>query len=83
CKDYSVQKKHGSENFCPKVIGFSANTNIRFIYDFVEDEKLKPISERKINNTKLFSAFTNRLDYIVEFKKFRDDEQTPCRNECF
>ena len=71
-------KKHGSENFYPKVIGFSANTNIRFIYDFVEDEKLKPISERKINNTKLFSAFTNRLDYIVEFKKFRDDEQIPC-----
>ncbi|CAG8828813.1 24965_t:CDS:1, partial [Dentiscutata erythropus] len=21
--------------------------------------------------------------YIVEFKKFRDDEQTPCRNEYF
>ncbi|CAG8822188.1 26755_t:CDS:1, partial [Dentiscutata erythropus] len=38
CKDYSVQKKHRSENFCPKVIGFSVNTNIRFIYDFVEDE---------------------------------------------
>ncbi|RIB06656.1 hypothetical protein C2G38_2216521 [Gigaspora rosea] len=81
-KEYSVQIKGSSSNFCPKVIGFSANTNIRFVYDFVEDEHLKPISERKINNTKLFSAFVNRLDYVIEFKKFRDDEQTSCRDEC-
>ncbi|RIB08876.1 hypothetical protein C2G38_2269695 [Gigaspora rosea] len=44
-KEYSVQIKGSSVNFCPKVIGFLANTNIRFVYDFVEDEHLKPISE--------------------------------------
>ncbi|CAG8577994.1 26162_t:CDS:2, partial [Racocetra persica] len=81
-KEYSVQIKDGSENFCPKVIGFSANTNVRFIYDFCEDKELKPISEQKSNNTKLFSSFVNRLDYIVEFKKFRDDNEKPCREKC-
>ncbi|CAG8653093.1 14748_t:CDS:2, partial [Racocetra persica] len=57
-KDYSVQiKGHKNENFCPKVIRFSANTNVRFIYDFCENKELKPISEQKFNNTKLFSSF--------------------------
>ncbi|CAG8489313.1 13463_t:CDS:2, partial [Racocetra persica] len=78
-KNYSVQiKGRENENFCPKVIGFSANTNVRFIYDFCEDEELKPISEQKFNNTKLFSSFINRLDYIVEFKKFRENNEKPC-----
>ncbi|CAG8791571.1 16443_t:CDS:2, partial [Racocetra persica] len=45
---------HENENFCPKMIGFSANTNVRFIYDFCEDEELKATSEQKFNNTKLF-----------------------------
>ncbi|CAG8791992.1 27024_t:CDS:1, partial [Racocetra persica] len=59
-KDYSVQiKGHENENFCPKVIRFSANTNVRFIYDFCEDKELKTTSEQKFNNTKLFSLFVN------------------------
>ncbi|CAG8652594.1 6689_t:CDS:2, partial [Racocetra fulgida] len=79
-KDYSIQIKGcGNENFCLKVIGFSANTKVRFIYDFCEDKELKPIPEQKFNNTKLFSLFVNRLDYIVEFKKFRDDNEKPYR----
>ncbi|CAG8752754.1 18943_t:CDS:2, partial [Dentiscutata erythropus] len=77
-KDYSVQIKcMRNENFCPKVIEFLANTNIRFIYDFCKDEELKPIAEQKFNNSKLFSVFANRLNYIVEFKKFRIDKQKP------
>ncbi|CAG8789902.1 15133_t:CDS:2, partial [Racocetra persica] len=64
------------------MIRFSANTNVRFIYDFCENEKLKAISEQKFNNTKLFSSFVNRLDYIVEFKKFREDNKKLCREEC-
>ncbi|CAG8807348.1 2010_t:CDS:2, partial [Racocetra persica] len=65
-----LKNYHENENFCPKVIRFSANTNIRFIYDFCEDKKLKPISEQKFNNTKLFSSFVNQLDYIGSPKDF-------------
>ncbi|CAG8586654.1 6040_t:CDS:2 [Racocetra fulgida] len=62
-KDYSVQiKGHENENFCSKVIRFSANTNVRFIYDFCKDEKLKPISEQKFNNTKLFEKTRKILE---------------------
>ncbi|CAG8840667.1 1764_t:CDS:2, partial [Racocetra persica] len=45
-------------------------------------EELKAISEQKFNNTKLFSLFVNQLDYIVEFKKFREDNEKPCQEEC-
>ncbi|CAG8669497.1 3783_t:CDS:1, partial [Scutellospora calospora] len=82
-KEYSVQIKGSDINFCPFVIAYTANTSIRFIYDFCEDEHLKPKSEQNYNNTKLFSAFVNRYDYIIEFKKFRDDDRKLCENECF
>ncbi|CAG8722409.1 8424_t:CDS:2, partial [Racocetra persica] len=45
------------------------------------NEELKPTSEQKFNNTKLFSSFVNRLDYIVEFKKFRNDNEKPYKEE--
>src|SRR5437868_5736222 len=74
CKDYSVQIKGLDVNFCLFVIAFTANTSIRFIYEFCEDEYLKPISEQNYNNTKLFSIFVNRYNFIIEFKKFRDND---------
>ena len=80
-KDYSVQIKGLVINFCLFVIAFTANTSIQFIYEFCKDEHLKPTSERNYNNTKLFSAFVNRYDFIIEFKKFRDDDRRPCEDE--
>ncbi|CAG8610435.1 3824_t:CDS:2, partial [Scutellospora calospora] len=65
CKEYSVQIKGSDINFCLFVIAYTANTSIQFIYDFCEDEHLKPKSEQNNNNTKLFSSD------IEDFFKFK------------
>ncbi|CAG8493858.1 7755_t:CDS:2, partial [Scutellospora calospora] len=67
CKEYSVQIKGSDINFCPFVIAYTANTSIRFIYNFCEDKHLKSKSEQNYNNTKLFSTFGD----IEDFFKFK------------
>ncbi|CAG8817756.1 20984_t:CDS:1, partial [Racocetra persica] len=36
----------------------------------------------KIENKRKYSSIYNRFDYIIEYKKFRNDDALPCAFEC-
>ncbi|CAG8810796.1 502_t:CDS:1, partial [Racocetra persica] len=81
-KPHTVQKKGGHLNFCSFVNVFTSNTSLRTQYVYFEDTPYFGNETVKIENKRKSSSIYNRFDYIIEYKKFRNNDKRPCDFEC-
>ncbi|CAG8710927.1 12213_t:CDS:2, partial [Racocetra persica] len=77
-KPHTVQKKSGHLNFCLFVNIFTSNTSLQNQYVYFEDAPYFGNETVKIENKRKYSSIYNRFDYIIEYKKFRNDDIRPC-----
>ncbi|CAG8729178.1 7602_t:CDS:2, partial [Racocetra persica] len=81
-KPHTVQKKGRHLNFCSFVNIFTSNTSLRNQYVYFEDTPYFGNETVKIKNKRKYSSIYNRFDYIIEYKKFRNDDVCSCVFEC-
>ncbi|HEY6536413.1 MAG TPA: hypothetical protein VIY08_11555, partial [Candidatus Nitrosocosmicus sp.] len=83
CKSYRVQVKGSSREYVGMYQIFTSNTDLRGLYDYSEDYKLIMgyDGQQKVNR-KEYAAIYRRFQYIIECRKFRDDDRRPCLDVC-
>ncbi|CAG8685278.1 993_t:CDS:2, partial [Racocetra persica] len=81
-KPHTVQKKGGHLNFCSFVNVFISNISLRNQYVYFENTQYFGNETVKIENKRKYSSIYNRFDYIIEYKKFRNNDKRPCDFEC-
>ncbi|CAG8798423.1 23472_t:CDS:1 [Dentiscutata erythropus] len=84
CGKYMVQIKGSSKNYAPKIQCFTSNTPLRELYNYAEDQKYLFDSKRnKKNNRKYYASLIDRFDFVIEYYKFRKNEEKVCENKCY
>ncbi|CAG8831952.1 26702_t:CDS:2, partial [Gigaspora margarita] len=83
CGEITIQKKHGNINVNPFIIGFTANQSLRSQYNYFEDnQKIVLSNGEEKQNRKYYSATLNRIDYLIEFVKFKENNSEVCKDMC-
>ncbi|CAG8655842.1 8714_t:CDS:2 [Acaulospora morrowiae] len=78
-----VQVKNSSREYIGMYQVFTSNSGLRELYDYWEDLPFYVRSNGyRIPNRKYYSAVERRFDFVVEYRRYRDDNIPVCSGEC-
>ncbi|KAF0466651.1 replication protein [Gigaspora margarita] len=79
---HSVQKKGSHINYSPKVQAFTSNIPLEELYYCAKDYPTLQLTNCGSKpNRRYYSSLIGRFDFVIEYKKFREDSQEICRDE--
>ena len=61
---------------------FTSHIPLRELYKCSEDYPFIQKNYKRVVNLRKYSELERKFDYIIEYKKVRDDDNAPCDNEC-